>query len=141
MSHDAAARWYAAGLRFGCTACGDCCSGEPGAVWVQPDEVAAMAAHLGMAVAAFEAEHVRQIGSRRSLMGRFDGDCALLGQQSRRCTVYPVRPSQCRSWPFWRANLRSPAAWQQVCTECPGAGRGRLHTAEAIARIETRDRR
>ena len=26
--------WYSEGLRFECTQCGACCSGEPGYVWV-----------------------------------------------------------------------------------------------------------
>ena len=34
MSED----WYAEGLRFACTGCGDCCTGEPGAIWVNEDE-------------------------------------------------------------------------------------------------------
>ena len=33
--------WYAAGLRFFCTQCGDCCSGAPGFVWVNEEEIAA----------------------------------------------------------------------------------------------------
>ena len=31
--------WYASGLAFECTQCGDCCSGpEEGYVWVTPEE-------------------------------------------------------------------------------------------------------
>ena len=30
--------WYADGLPFTCTQCGDCCTGDPGYVWVT-DEV------------------------------------------------------------------------------------------------------
>ena len=38
----AADPWYADGLRFECTQCGDCCSGEPGYVWVDEDEIESM---------------------------------------------------------------------------------------------------
>ncbi|MFM1805538.1 MAG: hypothetical protein RL136_2417, partial [Planctomycetota bacterium] len=37
MSTDAQAPWYAEGLRFECTQCGNCCSGGPGAVWFTPE--------------------------------------------------------------------------------------------------------
>src|SRR5260370_17938696 len=39
--------WYKDGLRFTCTMCGDCCTGEPGYVWVDDDDLAAIADFLG----------------------------------------------------------------------------------------------
>ena len=35
-------KWYQAGLRFGCTQCGNCCSGPPGYVWVNREEIRAI---------------------------------------------------------------------------------------------------
>ncbi len=126
------APWYAGGLRFRCTACGDCCTGEPGAVWVNDEEIAALAQHLGMDAAAFEQRYVKRIGSRRTLYERFDGDCVLFDSASRRCTVYAARPTQCRTWPFWQQNLESEAAWQETCEVCPGSGTGELVPLERI---------
>jgi hypothetical protein len=61
--------WYKDGLRFKCTGCGDCCTGAPGFVWVNNEEIAAIAAEIGMQdVAAFEAQYVRTIGVRKSLV-------------------------------------------------------------------------
>ena len=34
------APWYADGLRFTCTMCGKCCTGEPGYVWTTDEELA-----------------------------------------------------------------------------------------------------
>jgi uncharacterized protein len=113
--------WFEAGLPFRCTGCGDCCTGAPGAVWVNDDEVAALAAHFGVTAAEFEREHVRLLGGRRSLMERFDGDCEFFDQATRGCTVYEARPTQCRTFPFWAHNVASPDAWQGVCDECEGA--------------------
>lgn len=31
--------WYAPGLSFTCTQCGNCCTGEPGVVWVSDEEI------------------------------------------------------------------------------------------------------
>ena len=62
--------WYADGLRFQCTQCGDCCTGAEGYVWVNQAEIDAMAARLGMTPADFEAAHVYRVGIRRSLKHR-----------------------------------------------------------------------
>jgi len=124
--------WYAAGLRFSCTQCGDCCTGSEGYVWVNQQEIDAMAARLGMPVADFEARHVRRVGVRRSLRERPGGDCVLLDGTSRRCTVYAERPRQCRTWPFWDSNLRSPEAWAEAASACPGCDKGQLVPLEAI---------
>jgi Fe-S-cluster containining protein len=50
------------------------------------------------------------------------------------CTVYPVRPRQCRTWPFWECNTESPAAWARAAAECPGCNQGELIPAEEITR-------
>lgn len=120
--------WYEqqGGLRFECSACGDCCTGEPGAIWVNADEIADLAGYLEMDTADFEREYVRRLGIRRSLYERFDGDCILFDKQTRRCTVYAARPTQCRTWPFWDRNVESKETWDVTCQECPGSGTGPL---------------
>lgn len=129
--------WYQDGLRFRCTACGDCCTGAPGAVWVNDEEIALLAAHLCMDVASFEKEHVRRLGMGRSLYERFDGDCVFLDPDARRCRVYAARPLQCRTWPFWQDNVATPADWERTCAVCPGSGKGDLISVGQIrAKIE-----
>jgi uncharacterized protein len=123
--------WFQGGLRFACTQCGNCCTGAPGFVWVNQEEIDALAARVEMTPAAFEAQHVRAVGIRRSLNEHPNGDC-VFWQQGRGCTVYEQRPRQCRTWPFWDSNLGSPQQWDEVGTHCPGAGKGQLHTVEQI---------
>ena len=41
-STDPKSLWYRDGLRFECTQCGKCCTGAPGYVWVDDDEVEAL---------------------------------------------------------------------------------------------------
>lgn len=124
--------WYAEGLRFRCTQCGNCCSGEPGAVWVNQDEIDQLAVHLGLAAGEFERRYVRRLGVRRALFERFDGDCVFLDTESRRCTVYAARPVQCRTWPFWEQNIATEDAWTETRAVCPGAGSGELFSVERI---------
>jgi Fe-S-cluster containining protein len=124
--------WYAGGLKFKCTQCGDCCTGSPGYVWVNQDEINALAELVGESVEEFEHKYVRRIGVRRSLIEFPNGDCVFFDGKARKCTVYGARPRQCRTWPFWQSNLRTEKDWQQTCEVCPGSGRGDLVPVERI---------
>jgi Fe-S-cluster containining protein len=125
--------WYQDGLRFRCTRCGNCCTGAPGFVWVNSAEIAAIAEHRGESAAETTALHVRKVGSRHSLREQPNGDCVFY-DRAQGCTIYPVRPRQCRTWPFWDSNVATPADWQRTCTTCPGSGQGELISAEEITR-------
>lgn len=124
--------WYADGLRFECSQCGDCCTGAPGAVWVSDEELTAIAAELGKPVGEVRLLHTKLMGGRWSLRDYPNGDCVFLDPQSRRCGVYAARPMQCRTWPFWPSNLESNDSWKRTCDRCPGSGVGTLHSLEVI---------
>jgi len=140
-------RWYAAGLRFSCTQCGNCCTGPPGAVWFTEEEGARLAAHLGLSERAFRRRFARRLSGAWSLVERRTAhgyDCIFLDRETQPgravCAVYESRPTQCRTWPFWPENVASPEAWASAkgATPCPGMGRGNVVTVEEI---ETRLRR
>jgi Fe-S-cluster containining protein len=124
--------WYKNGLQFGCTACGDCCTGAPGYVWVNKAEIQAMADHLKMEVAKFEKKYVRLIGIRKSLIEFANGDCVFFDNKRRCCKIYEARPRQCRTWPFWDSNLNSRELWEETASRCPGCNRGKLVSFEEI---------
>lgn len=138
--------WYAQGLRFSCTQCGNCCTGPEGYVWFNLEELKAMADHVGQETSEFLVRYARKIDGAYSLNevqrdGRFD--CVFLKPDpqtgQRGCSIYPVRPSQCRTWPFWPENLSSRRAWNSAArnTPCPGmqtgdAVQGRHYTLHEI---------
>jgi uncharacterized protein len=124
--------WFQDGLRFECSQCGDCCTGAPGYVWVNREEIAALAAKVGLEISEFEQRYVRSVGVRKSLVEFENGDCVFFDGEKRKCTVYEARPRQCRSWPFWESNVRTPQAWEQTCQVCPGSGKGKLVPADQI---------
>ena len=127
--------WYSDGLRFSCTRCGDCCAGpQEGYVWTNAEELAQIAAYLGLSSDELVRRYVRTIGVRRSLRLNRNKDCIFFDRATRGCTIYPVRPRQCRSWPFWDSNVRTERAWQRTCAVCPGAGKGKLVPLEEIER-------
>jgi Fe-S-cluster containining protein len=131
--------WYRDGLRFTCTQCGHCCTGEPGFVWVTAEEIAAIAGLRGEPVEevtalytrAVDVYHARSADRRQSLREKANGDCVFY-DRARGCTIYPVRPRQCRTFPFWESNVKTPKAWERTCASCPGSGHGELISAEEI---------
>jgi Fe-S-cluster containining protein len=125
--------WYHEGLRFTCTRCGDCCTGAPGYVWVTPHEIAQIARFRGETAEEVENCFTRPVDGERSLREKLNGDCIFYDRQVG-CTIYSVRPRQCRTWPFWESNVETPATWQRTCELCPGSGRGDLISAEEITR-------
>ncbi len=116
-------------MSFSCTRCGDCCTGVPGYVWVEPTEIDALAKHLGLSVDNFGERYLRKVGRRYSLIEKPGGDCVFFDKG---CSVYPARPTQCRTFPFWRSNLKSERAWDELADECPGIGQGKLFLVEEI---------
>lgn len=124
--------WFADGLRFQCTRCGNCCTGEPGYVWVDADEMRQIAEFLGESVEAMSRKYVRRVGKQYSLKERANGDCVFYDRAGRGCSIYGARPRQCRTWPFWNSNLESPEEWEETCRVCPGAGKGSFFSLEQI---------
>lgn len=125
--------WYRDGLRFTCTRCGHCCTGEPGFVWVNEDDLDAIAQQRGETLEEVEALYTRQTRRGRTLREKSNGDCVFYDRKEG-CTIYAVRPPQCRTWPFWESNLATPEDWQRTCEVCPGSGRGDLIPIEEITR-------
>jgi Fe-S-cluster containining protein len=123
--------WFQDGLRFTCTQCGKCCTGAPGVVWVDDDEITKLAAARGMVRHEFIAMFTRKERGRVSLRERPNGDCVFY-DAAKGCTVYQHRPKQCRTWPFWDSNLTTPERWAEVEGTCPGSGEGELIPVEEI---------
>ncbi len=136
--------WYEDGLSFQCTQCGNCCTGGPGVVWVDKEEIRRIAEFISTDVGEMWGPFLRRVGSRVSLTERPNHDCIFLtatDDGKRGCGIYPVRPQQCRTWPFWPQNLRSRGAWAdaKALMPCPGMDTGRKYDyvqIEAIKRSE-----
>lgn len=126
--------WYNPGLSFACTQCGNCCTGAPGAVWITDEDVERIAEHTGESTGEVRLFRTRLLGNHLSLTEYANGDCTYFDPETRRCQIYPVRPTQCRTWPFWPGNVATPAAWERTKSVCPGAGRGNFVPAAEIAK-------
>ncbi|CAN5801574.1 YkgJ family cysteine cluster protein [soil metagenome] len=128
-----------AGLRFGCTMCGNCCTGPHGFVLVDDDEVAALAERLDLEPEEFIAQHTNMMSEGRSLNERateFGMDCIFLDRATMPgkavCGVYEDRPKQCRTWPFWPSLVKARSTWDAAKRTCPGIDKGKLVPVQQI---------
>jgi hypothetical protein len=150
--------WFAGGLQFTCSQCGNCCTGPPGFVWISREEIRRVAKFLGISPQEVVEKYCRKVGRRFSLKERRHPrhggyDCIFIkeipaeGQKSdkpraeqashtrRICSIYSVRPLQCRTWPFWTGNLSSRAAWESASKGCPGMNHGKLFEQAQIEKL------
>ncbi|MDJ0784461.1 MAG: YkgJ family cysteine cluster protein [Desulfosarcinaceae bacterium] len=117
------------GLRFDCVQCGHCCTGDPGIVFVSAADLSRLAIHLQLSIDAVIQRYLSPWRDSYTIREAIDGRCLFYDQG---CAIYRVRPTQCRTWPFWPNNLRSQSRWKQVAKRCPGIGQGRRYTREEI---------
>ena len=124
--------WYAKGVNFRCIApeCSHCCSGARGEgyVWINADEMTAIAAYLDMPFEKFTRKYIRQIEWSYSLIEKPNHDCVFLKDGG--CSIYPVRPTQCRTYPFWPDIVKAPESWAIEAEQCPGINQPDAPVAE-----------
>jgi Fe-S-cluster containining protein len=124
--------WYADGLNFTCVEdCGGCCTdhGEYAFVYLDLPTERKIARHLELDLATFRERYTALDEGNRVL--RMDTpDCPFLS--GKRCTIYPARPAQCSTFPFWEENLSSPRAWKKLAKFCPGIDTGEHHSLRLI---------
>jgi uncharacterized protein len=131
-------KFFSEGIRFECQGSGKCCvsRGGYGFVYMSLEDRRRMARVLGIPTGVFTRKYCEKTNGWFHLKETGD-DCRFL--KGNQCTVYEGRPTQCRTWPFWPENLNARAWTQEVVRFCPGVGKGRLYTAQEIARIAKMD--
>jgi Fe-S-cluster containining protein len=91
------------GKRFTCTECGKCCTGS-GEIWANEAECAAIAAHLRLPMLHFFRRYTKSYSRRpgwRMLKLQPGSDHCIFLEGGTKCSIYPVRPLQCSTYPWW----------------------------------------
>lgn len=97
---------------FKCCRCGTCCKWE-GAVRVSHEEIIKIAEFLRIDPQEFINRHTVLTPDRRSLslMEKADGSCVYYDDEKKACAINPVKPHQCRAFPFeWNF-----PGWEKLC--------------------------
>ncbi len=111
--------WYKEGLKFHCTGCGKCCTGAPGFVWLNEEDIERFCQYFKLSREDFLERYTRKVGKKISLLENPKNfDCIFL--KDKKCTAYEGRPAQCRSYPWWASNLKSAKNWHETASVCEG---------------------
>ena len=121
--------WYKNGLKFECQRCGNCCRGEPGVVKVDIKDIRKISSYLKIKQELFAKHYLRIVNGSLSLREFRNGDCFMYDNG---CKIYTIRPLQCRTFPFWKSNLKIKSDWKKQKRTCPGMDKGRLYTYHEV---------
>jgi len=101
-----------------CKTCeGNCCIGDSGYIWVTPNDIKNISAFLKIDEGIFKEKFLIKVGYRYSLKEKphKSGFACIFFENG--CKIYPVRPNQCRTFPFWDYYKDKI---DELKKECPG---------------------
>jgi hypothetical protein len=120
-------------VKFECQpGCSNCCK-SGGVVFIAADDVTGISKFLKISEAEFLKKYTRRDGKKIYLIDQKISDCIFLKDD--KCSIYPVRPLQCKTFPFWPQNVKSAKRWEIVMQECPGIGKGKEFSKQEIKEI------
>lgn len=125
---------FVEGLRFSCVpGCTNCCEVH-GWVYMTERDLKRIARYLHMSPRRFEGQYVYRTAHRLRLRKPRHSQCHFLTDDG--CAVHPVKPTQCRLFPFWPELVGDADCWREAAAGCPGIGTGplvQIGTANEIA--------
>lgn len=112
-------------LHFKCTKCGACCLGNHEYyVFVSLLEINEIQGFLGLTKKWFRRKYTKRLSDGDLVLQQADdGRCVFLDRQGK-CRIYPVRPIQCQTYPFWPEIVNSSHAWFDEARRCEGINHG-----------------
>ena len=129
-------------LRFECTRCGRCCVAGGGYyVFLSEHEAEEVRAHLGLSRRWFRRRYLSRLPDGDLVASwHDDGRCVFLNDRGE-CNIYPVRPVQCRTYPFWSEIVTRQQDWQRESRRCEGINRGkRVPVTRIVELLDTLER-
>jgi Fe-S-cluster containining protein len=100
------------------------CCDQQGFVYLTEDDIPRIAAYLGLTAAAFEERYVYRTKRLRRLRVPRHAQCGFLRDGG--CSIHPVKPLQCRAFPYWPELVGNKGNWKKTGKWCPGIGKGDL---------------
>lgn len=101
---------------FNCRKCGDCCKGY-GGTFITEKEIETIAAYIREDFETFVKNYCRISGGKKILAQAKNMYCIFWDGV---CTIHPVKPRMCKTWPFLESILVDIGNWHIMASLCPG---------------------
>ena len=103
-------------------------------VYLNEQEAEKICVHLQLSRSWFRRRYLERLedGELVAASGT-DNRCAFLDARGQ-CKVYPVRPLQCRTYPFWPELVQRKSGWAREAKRCEGINRGTVVPVGKIRR-------
>lgn len=120
-------------LRFSCTRCGRCCTGNTDYhVYLNDAEAEKIRVFIGFGRSWFRRRYLaRDADGSLILQARDNGACIMLDKDGS-CRVYAARPVQCATYPFWPEVVKTTTAWRREGQRCEGIDQGEIIPVERV---------
>ncbi|MBF0452812.1 MAG: YkgJ family cysteine cluster protein [Candidatus Magnetomorum sp.] len=102
---------------FHCQQCGDCCKGY-GGTYVTDADIQKISHYKHVPLEQFIEKYCVKSGTKYVLAQAENGYCIFF--DNKLCTIHPVKPRMCRSWPYIESVLVDPGNWAIMGSCCPG---------------------
>jgi Fe-S-cluster containining protein len=104
-----------------CATCdGNCCIGQSGYIWITEDEIKQLALFLNLSIKNVKLQYLKKIKYKYSIdeirLNKDSFACKFFNLSKKQCSIYEVRPKQCRTFPFWDYFKNR---LEEVKKECP----------------------
>ena len=122
-----------AGIKFQCQGSSNCCvsRGKYGFVYLSKKDLSRFSNFFNISISSFKKKYCEFTQDYLHLKElNINGNCIFLDKK--KCSVYSARPTQCRSWPFWKENLNAKKWNDEIINFCPGIGKGKKYKAYEI---------
>ncbi len=132
---EANVNFYKNGIRFECKQCGNCCSIK-GYVFIFPKDLERLIEKSGFTLEELERSFLSSVDGYTVLRSRGDDGCIFWDAIDKNCKIYEARPTQCRTFPFWKSLVYRKEKWDKETEMCRGIGEGRLYTEAEIDELK-----
>ncbi|MCR4422382.1 MAG: YkgJ family cysteine cluster protein [Exilispira sp.] len=129
-------------FRFKCFDCGDCCRYEAGYIFLLDNEINLISKSLNINKEEFLRNFTFKFSnSVHSLKEKENLDCVFWDNSIRNgkggCSIYKIRPVQCKDFPFWISTLSSKQNFEEQANRCKGimAKDGKLYSSKEVYKL------
>ncbi len=106
---------------IGCNTCeGNCCIGESGNIWINRVEIENLSKYLNITLEELRDKYLEKRGYKYSIkevqLAKDNYACIFFDFNKKQCSIYKVRPIQCKTFPFWDYFKKNK---EEIFKECP----------------------